>query len=126
MKKLVLLVLALAVTSCAVPGPRGSRIYLFPRGINLQLVHLCTDRAIVYQAGRGRIAEVLGAVPFDTFIDATWNSSSAVSVTVQSMKDDAVVGTYTQEFHMGQYSGTQTWTIGNTGSQGGGRHTRCR
>lgn len=126
MKKVLVLCLAMLASGCVVRTSSG-RIFFFQRGVMLQVVHTCTDLAVVYQAGRGQVAEVVGATPADVALHPVVPGERYVNATVQSVKDGKVVGTYTHQFYIDFDSTTSVvWTISNTGGYGGGRHDRCQ
>ncbi len=129
MRKLFLaLLLAVVASGCAM-RTSGGMVFFPQRGIVLQMVHLCTDRAMVYQAGVGTVGEVIGATPKDFPLVPLplMGGSRQISVTVQSFDTAGlVVGSYTQEFYTGQNTSVMTWVIGGAGWGGGGRRTPCQ
>jgi hypothetical protein len=127
MKRLILVaILAIVAGGCAVRTSSGT-VFFLQRGIVLQLVHTCTDRARVYQAGPGLVAEVVGATPVDIALHPPVLGGREIQVTVQSIDATGkIVGTYVETLYIDyQHTTTQVWVIGNTGWSGGGRQARC-
>ena len=118
--------IAAAASGCAVRTSQGVHFFL-QRGVVLQLVHTCTDKARVYQAGPGFLQEIIGATPVDLALEPTVFGDRRISVTVQSIDTAGkVVGTYVEELYIDSNTTTaHTWIIGDTGWSGGGRQSRC-
>ena len=127
MRVFLAVLMAFAMSGCAVRTSSG-RVFFFQRGIVLQLIHTCTDRAMVYQAGPGFVQEVVGATPVDIPLQPPVLGGRQIQVTVQSVDSAGkVTGTFVESFSIDQYSTTtQVWVIGESGWSGGGRQSRCR
>lgn len=131
MKKLFILALvAVAVSGCAVKyqTPRGSSTHVFwQRGIMLMVTHTCTDHGKVYQAGRGLVADIIGAEPVNIPLDPAPIGSREIQVTLQSLDQNGNAKfVFVERFQIDYYSTTsQTWTISDSGWSGGGRQARC-
>lgn len=126
MKKVLLLALmALVSSGCAKRVTMGTSFFL-QRGVVVQLTHTCTDKAMVYQAGRGLLGEIIGAAPKDIGLEPTIWGEQYVSATVQSINAvGKVLATFTERFSIDRRSTTtQTWEIVNRGVVGGGAGRR--
>ena len=127
MKIILIMLIALATSGCAVTTSHG-RILMLQRGVILTLVHTCTDRAIVNQAGRGRVGEIVGATPDEFALQPVVPGERMIHVIVQSVDTDGkVAGVYSESFEIDRQSTTaQVWIIGNNNSSyGRGRRANC-
>lgn len=132
MKRLLVATLvALVSTACAtvlMPNGQSGRVIFLQRGIVLQVVHTCTDKARLHQAG-GIVMDILGAEPRDIPMVPAVFGDDRISVTLQSLDATGkVVRTHSATFQIGRSTATQQWIIGDDSGDwgGGGRHSRCR
>ena len=128
MRQLFILALAVMASGCATVG--GRTVVFLQRGIILTVIHTCTDKAMVYQSGRGMVAEVVGATPADLLLGPAILGDREIGVTVQSFANGRVVGTSSMGFNIDRNSTTsQTWTISDDRTSGGWgqgmRRSRC-
>lgn len=129
---ILILLAAFFAFGCAMKynTPTGTQVHFFlQRGVMLQVVHTCTDKGVLYQAG-GVAITILGATPRDVPLDPIL-FSRAINVTFQSLDpSDKVIATFTQQFYIDPNSTTsETWVISKDSSGGGGgwggRYSRC-
>ncbi|PIP55454.1 MAG: hypothetical protein CO183_01660 [Candidatus Zambryskibacteria bacterium CG_4_9_14_3_um_filter_42_9] len=95
------------------------------RGIRVQVTHTCTEYARIYQAGVDNlelILEIMGVTPMTIAFEPAFESDRWITLTLQSMQDGKVVGTYITTFSLeyGDSTIVRSWYIGNNFSGGGG------
>ena len=112
-------------------GPSGQieRAFFLQRGIMLQVVHTCTGRARLYQAG-GVVIDLIGATPRNIPLGPAIFGDDEISVTLQSLDANGnVVRTHAASFYIDQRSTTAVaWIISDSASgwSGRGRVMSCR
>jgi len=116
---------ATAATGCATSRGdymRSRRIWFWERTITVQIVHGCTPVALVYQAGKGQVAEIRGGAPQDIpLAPARWEDDDIV-LTLQSIGENGtIVGNNTATFWLGGYgygrggASNRSWRLCTTG-----------
>ena len=130
MKKFFLLLLvALAVSGCAVRMTNGTRVIFWQRGIVLTIDHQCTDRALVYY-GATVVADMSGGVPTELALEPRVFGDDSINLTVKSVNGaGAVVGSVSYSFYIDRQSTKSwTWIISDKSRSSGGRNivtSRC-
>lgn len=121
---LAALVAAAAVSGCG--ATRSGVVLYFTRGVNLTIVHTCTDRAMVYH-GQDVLANMVGVAP-KTVPIIPFPGSNYATVTTQSLDASGrVVLTSTQSVYMSDYEQEQAWFIGDGQGGAGARYrSSCR
>lgn len=127
-RSMLIVLLAILASSCAVTMKNGTRLYLFQRVLPLQVTHTCTDKAMLYQAGRGFVREIVGAAPVEVPLEPAVSGDDRISITIQSIDNSGkVLATYVEAFYLNYGSGgSQTWLITRDSGWGSGKVSRCQ
>ena len=132
MRALILaLALALLVGSgCALTvNNRTIASVSLQRGIDVLIIHTCSEKAYLTQAGRGFVTEIIGPSAFSQRLYPTLPGEQRISVALQSVDaNNNVVSTVTLDFYVYQYGGqnSYTWTISQNYTGGSGFQSRCQ
>jgi hypothetical protein len=126
MKKLCLAALvAVTVSGCTSLRGNGLQLY-FLRGVNLTIIHTCTNRALVYQ-GQELLADMSGVAP-QTVPVVPRIGGHYVSVIVQSLDNNGqVVSNHTQAIYIADtWDQEPAWYIGDEGGGVARYRSSCR
>lgn len=107
-----IIIFTFVLSGCASTGGSGLRFY-FVRGVNLTIIHTCTDRAIVYQ-GQEVLSTMVGVAPVTVPVVPNLGGDTA-SITVQSLDAaGGVIFTTSQTVYVSSYNREPLWYISDS------------
>ncbi len=111
---LISLVVLGACASATYTNPGGERTttLFLQRGVALMVSHHCTPSALVYQAGKGLVAEINGPEPVTIPLTPTIVGEREIGLLIQSTMEGIVVSEVERSFRVDRNTTTsETWRL---------------
>lgn len=94
------------------PGGERTTTLFLQRGVVLTVSHHCTPHAVIYQAGKGLVAEVNGPEPVTIPLIPTIVGEREIDLLIQSTMEGVVVSEDERSFRVDRNTTTsETWRL---------------